>query len=158
MSDIKKVIQNYIQGNAGEEDEKFLLSWLDQNPESKKILFQEKDLWESIQIGSTRLGEIENQQWLKLQNRISSGKLNANRFLEFLKIAAVVIIALCTGWFGHYLFSSNIFKSQQVQLKSIEATKGQVKEIFLADGTHVWLNSDSRFSFPSDFSKKKTGG
>jgi transmembrane sensor len=38
-------------------------------------------------------------------------------------------------------------------LKLVQVSKGQIKEVFLADGTHVWLNSDSQLSFPSNFAE-----
>ena len=154
MSKIETVILNYIQGNASYEDEKFLINWLNQNPENRKLLFGEKDLWETSQIGSERLYKIENQQWYELQNRISTRKLNSTGIKEIAKIAAIIIISIGTGWFGHYLFDSLIYSNgQPVERKSVEATNGQVKEIFLADGTHVWLNSDSKLTFPSNFTE-----
>ncbi len=150
---IKVTIERFIQGNASDKEHKMLLEWLEKNPENKKLLFGEKDLWESTLIGSVRLNEIEEQQWIELQKRISVSKTKSFRFKEIIRIAASVIIALGIGWMGHYLYSSGTFSKEQVELKHIEASKGQIKEIFLADGTHVWLNSDSKFSFPSNFTE-----
>jgi len=133
------------------EDEKIIYDWLQENPENRKILFQKKDVWESAGLGSEQLNAIEMNQWLALQERISSQKLQISRFTEFVKIAAIVIISLGLGWFGRYLYTDETFSPQSVEMKSVEATKGQLKEIFLADGTHVWLNSDSKLSFPSFF-------
>ncbi|HKI88230.1 MAG TPA: FecR domain-containing protein, partial [Draconibacterium sp.] len=50
-----------------------------------------------------------------------------------------------------YFYMQETFLSPNTELKTVEATKGQMKEIFLADGTHVWLNSDSELSFPNQF-------
>jgi ferric-dicitrate binding protein FerR (iron transport regulator) len=56
---------------------------------------------------------------------------------------------------GHYFYTSGLFSGQQTEQKTVEAIKGQIKEVFLADGTHVWLNSNSSLSFPSGFSKNR---
>lgn len=151
MPNIGRIIENYIQGNVSAEDEKILYSWLGENPENEKLLFGDKDLWEASHLGAKSLTDIENQQWILLQDRINSKKSKLNGFKEILRIAAAVIIALGIGWMGHYSYSSGMFSDQQVEYKQIEASKGQIKEIFLADGTHVWLNADSKLSFPSNF-------
>lgn len=157
--DIKKqnieiAIQHFIKGDASPEMQKFLLDWLKENPENQKLLFGEKDLWDASQIGSSKLNEIETQQWINLQEKISKQRSKTIHFRKLLRIAAVVIISLGLGWSGHYFYSSDFFSSNQVEQKTVAALKGQVKEIFLADGTHVWLNSDSELSFPSDFTAK----
>jgi len=153
MPNIGSAIQNYIQGNVSAEDERILYSWLKENPEDEKILFGEKDIWEATQLGTERLNEIETSQWSLLKDKISTRKITNTKFHQALKIAAIVIFTFGVGWMGHSLYSSGIFSNTQVELKHIEATKGQIKEIFLADGTHVWLNSDSKLSFPSNFTK-----
>lgn len=152
---IGRIIENYIQGNVSTEDEKILYAWLEENPENEKLLFGKKDLWEASQLGTKSLNDVENQQWSLLQERINLQKTKHNSFKEILRIAAAVIIALGIGWMAHYSYSEGMFSNQQVEYKHIEASKGQIKEIFLADGTHVWLNADSKLSFPSDFTEDK---
>jgi ferric-dicitrate binding protein FerR (iron transport regulator) len=34
----------------------------------------------------------------------------------------------------------------------VTSGKGQIKEVYLADGTHVWLNAESTLEFPNSFS------
>ena len=88
-------------------------------------------------------------QWIKLHEKIKGREVRLKRFLRY---AALFIIALVLGFWSNYLLLTTNTQDQQVEYKEVEATKGQVKEIFLADGTHIWLNSDSKLSFPSNFS------
>ena len=125
---------------------------MNENPENRKWLFREKELWEASQLGSPLLNEIEISQWIDLHQQINNPEKNEFRFYEIIKIAAIIIFAIGAGWLGHYFYSAFSFNTQTEQ-KTIEASKGQIKEIFLADGTHVWLNSDSRLSFPNHFSE-----
>lgn len=153
MPTIVQIIQNYMNGNATEAEEQVLYNWLKEKPENRKILFGDKDIWEASQIGSQVLEEVEHQQWIELQQKINAQKITVKGVTEILKIAAVIIVTFGVGWLGHHIYSSNVHSNKQVEFKQIEAINGQVKEIFLADGTHVWLNSDSKLTFPSDFSE-----
>ena len=148
-----QAIEHFVRGNATPAEEKMLYNWVKENPENSKQLFREKDLWEASQLALPRLTGVEFGQWLELQERISATKRRDYRIKEILRIAAIVIFALGAGWLGHYFYSGFSFNASQVEQKTIEASKGQIKEIFLADGTHVWLNSDSRLSFPTGFSE-----
>jgi ferric-dicitrate binding protein FerR (iron transport regulator) len=150
---IESVIQNYIQGNATVDEEKMLYLWIKENPENRKMLFREKEMWQASKLGTRELNDIEFENWFELQDRIFGPKQKSFRLNQILRIAAIVIFALGAGWFGHYLYSSQIFSAEQAELKTVQVSKGQIKEVFLADGTHVWLNSDSQISFPSNFTE-----
>lgn len=151
MSDIDKIIERYIQGSASKKDLEQVYHWIDGNPENAKQIFKDKDLWDASRQGEHTLIEDEISQWLRLKDKISTTKTKSiNRFV-FFKYAAIILMAIGVGWMSNYLFSSMKLSNQQVEMKQIEASKGQVKEIFLADGTHIWLNSDSKLSFPARF-------
>jgi len=152
-ADIERVIQDYIQGNVSSEDKKTIYDWIQEDPGKRKQLFRNKDLWEASLIGSKRFNETEKKQWLNLEKRITTGKNKTFSLLEFARIAAVIVLTFGIGWTGHYFYSSKLFPNHHTEQKTVEAGKGQIKEIFMADGTHVWLNSDSRLSFPSAFTE-----
>jgi ferric-dicitrate binding protein FerR (iron transport regulator) len=154
-SNIEQAIRHFTQGKSTSMDEKLLSEWINESPENRKLLFREKDLWDASQIGSPRLREIEFEQWEELQNRLSARKQKTFSLAKVFRVAAMVIFAIGTGWMGHYFYTSTLFSGQQTEQKTVEAIKGQIKEVFLADGTHVWLNSHSSLSFPSGFSKNK---
>jgi transmembrane sensor len=151
MPDIKPIIQNFLQGKSTPDEEKTLYLWVKENPENRKTLFREKDLWEASQLGTQKLNEAEFNHWFELQDQIMQQNNKGNRLKEILRIAAIVILSLGAGWLGHYLVSTGVFSNEQIEMKQVESLNGQLKEIFLADGTHVWLNSGSKLSFPSGF-------
>ncbi len=151
---IEQVIRNYLQGNATVDEEKMLYLWLKDNPENRKLLFREKDIWQAAELGTRELNDIELENWFELQYRIFGTKQKALHLKQILRFAAIIIFALGAGWLGHYFYSSDFFRIEQAEFKTVKVSMGQIKEIFLADGTHVWLNSDSQLSFPSNFSEK----
>jgi transmembrane sensor len=148
---IDTIIEHFIHRNATPDEEKILYNWLKESPDNCKILFNQKDLWYASELGSPQLNEIEFNQWFELQEKMEADRRKISGFRDILRIAAIVIIALGAGWFGHFLYSSATFSSKQAEMKQVEALRGQVKEIFLADGTQVWLNSGSILSFPTVF-------
>jgi len=156
MSDNKEIhidtiIAHFIHRSATLNEERILYNWIKESPENRKILFSQKDIWDSSELGSLRLNEIEFNQWFELQEEMEADRRKRFNFRDILSIAAVVIIALGAGWLGHFLYSSASFSGKQAEMKQVEALRGQVKEVFLADGTQVWLNSGSRLSFPTVF-------
>ncbi|WP_320112619.1 FecR family protein [Draconibacterium orientale] len=150
---INQSILHFIQGNANDNEHAEVLNWISENPENRKELFKQKDLWNAAEIDSDRLKELENSEWDELQNRIDTSKVKLGFFKELVKIAAIIIVALGVGWMSHY-FYTEAASVRKVEMRTVEAIKGQIKEVFLADGTHVWLNSGSRLSFPSNFTEK----
>jgi ferric-dicitrate binding protein FerR (iron transport regulator) len=143
-----------VQGHATAEEEKKLYHWVKENPENRK-LFREKEMWDAAKLGTRELSDVELENWIDLQHRILEPKQKAYSLKEILRYAAILIFALGAGWLGHYFYSNEYFSTKQLELKTVKVSKGQIKEIFLADGTHVWLNSDSQLSFPSNFKKNK---
>jgi hypothetical protein len=109
LENIESVIQNYIRGNATVDEEKTLYHWLKENPESQKLLFHEKDIWKATKLGAQELNDIEFENWFKLQDRIFNPKQKYFRLNQILRIAAIVIFAMGAGWFGHYLYSSQVY-------------------------------------------------
>jgi transmembrane sensor len=150
---IETAIRNYLQGNATAAEEKMLYLWIKEDHENRKLLFREKDLWHAAKLGTRELSDIELENWIELQDRIYVPRQKALRLNQILRYAAIVIIAMGAGWLGHYFYSSDFLNREQTERKTVKVSKGQIKEIFLADGTHVWLNSDSQLSFPSEFSE-----
>lgn len=69
---------------------------------------------------------------------------------ECLKIAAVFILA-----FGCFYFlmpeQEDVVEPEEIAMQTIYVPEGQRAEIFLADGTKVWLNGKTSLSFPNRF-------
>lgn len=150
--DLDRAIISYSSGNATTEEEKILYQWIKEDPENRKKLFRDKDLWDSLLLNSPSLKKIQQELWDGVEGKISPEEKKQTRISFLLRMVAAVIVSVCAGWFGHQYFLTVGMKNKDMAEHSVSAYPGQVKEIFLPDGTHVWLNSDSRLTFPSSFS------
>ncbi|MGV8091961.1 MAG: FecR family protein [Mangrovibacterium sp.] len=150
---IYNLIELDYHGKLDKQQREELHSWLnlsqDNISEYNKIikLFTYSDRLVSMK-------KIDTDRDLLLVRKKLNGKRKLNNlFLNFQKVAAVLIIPLLlyTAWtiFGR---SGNDNKSNII--KSTETTFGIRSQIQLSDGTEVWLNSGSKLSYPEEFNGK----
>ena len=66
------------------------------------------------------------------------------------RIAAVIVFTVATTYF----YTHHVLQDKEENMQTVVVPAGQHAELYLADGTHVWLNSGSRLTFPGRFSKK----
>lgn len=108
----------------------------------------------SAEIDSTTLIETvftQIQDYQK-EHHIKS-RFSATRILKFYqKIAAFLLIPIIGLGILYWVNQSN---QQSDQYTETIAPRGQKSQIVLADGTKVWLNSDTKIRYPGNFSKNQ---
>ena len=75
-----------------------------------------------------------------------------NKIIRFVRYAAAIAAAIAIGVFGMYIYVSNDTNSA---IQQIVVPEGQRVNIMMADGSEVWLNSGSRMTYSTGFSKKE---
>ncbi len=156
MQKIDTVIQNYLQGLTKEEENLQLATWLKESPENRKRLFSEKDIWDAYGLqADLKIYQTDSElQILKSKIKVTSSSANSLSF-KILRIAAVLLLVFGLGWATRYI---SFDKPQPVIssiLQEIVVPKGQVNQIFLADGTRIWINSQSKLTIPSFFASNE---
>ena len=102
-----------------------------------------------------RLKKMEKEQLVASPMPIHSKR--PSYLGNLLKVAAVLVpILIISGsaYFGLGQKSSETF-TVPVAETTIETAKGTQKEVFLPDGTHVWINSDSKITYPESFDAER---
>jgi ferric-dicitrate binding protein FerR (iron transport regulator) len=102
----------------------------------------------SLWRGKDTFAKIEEEH--SDENGNSNNKRRIKLVREFLKIAAVFLLAL--GCYHLFLSPGMQIQSTNVALQTVYAPEGQRAEVVLSDGTKVWLNAKSSITFPNDFS------
>lgn len=109
--------------------------WTGTNPPSTDVEFSNHDL------DLMEKGILKN-----IHAELNSPRINFyNR--AFFKVAASIFL-FCTISFYFY--------QQSEDLITISAAKGKVTEMYLPDGSKVWLNAGSKISYPKDFAKNRS--
>ena len=133
------LLYKYFKGNANIEEEKQILDWVDASDENRKAFQKERKLYD-IALFS------EEKQSERLKRK--------TRFLPILqwraRIAAVMIIL-----FGSGLLFKDYRYNKSAQLQTVAVPAGQRAQITLADGTKVWLNSQSTLTYASNFGRQE---
>lgn len=156
MAEIDSIIQKYLWEKTLEEENKQLYQWIQQSPENKRRLFAEKDIWETYEFHANPKKYDAAHELEQLKKRIEPKKpQNSFHLNEILKIAAMLLIAFGLGWSSRYISFPNNQQTAMVTKQEIFVPKGQVNQVFLADGTRIWINSETRLITPSVFASKE---
>lgn len=149
----KDKIAQFLQGQLSEEEQVQFLEWVYSNAENKKEYFQQKDIWDSYKMHSEKEKIDVKREWMILSNRIDI--LNAPKIISlkknftlWMRVAAVIIVVFGLGWTANVILES--IKVPEQIVHQLEVPKGQRSRLILADGSEVWLNSDSKMSFSVD--------
>ncbi len=136
----RKLLDKFLSGKANREEEQILFDWYDG--------FQNESFIPDEELSA----EEQQELFADIHTRIDVGTSNKERNLHLaFRIAAsiIVMISILGAWYV-------IFKRDVTVRQNIIATaKGQKKNFTLPDGTTVWLNADSRLTFPVQFNEGK---
>lgn len=150
MEVTKEMIRRYHLGECTTAEKDAVDSWLESEyaeisyPGDFDELDEQQQGWEKL---SKRYAFGESKQIE--YNPVEKEKSHSFRFVG--RIAAGLILIMCLG-LGYRLFKSDPKESLQLTYQTIQVKKGERRQVQLADGTQVWLNSESSLSFPKEFS------
>lgn len=131
-----------------------LKAWLSNPASSVEV---EAWLWEhwamSREDDSNAMIEVVFRQIEEYQNIDSKPEFSFSRIIKvYQRIAAFLLIPLIGLGFLYWGSHNNQSVGQYTETI---APRGQKSQIVLADGTKVWLNSDTKIKYPGNFSKNQ---
>lgn len=140
----QELLHRYIAGDATSKEKEEIVRWIDADKENFKEFLAQRKLYD-IFIGQQEL----------IPAAIDPVSLDAKRkrwgfrkaTVELMKIAAILILS-----FGAlYLFVTDKNSLEPAVMQTVFVPPGQRAELTLIDGTKVWLNAKTTFTFPSKF-------
>lgn len=144
------LILKYLQGNCPEDEKERLFNWVEQTAENKAYFRQMRHLWDLNNL----VDESGNTGQLEAAYSIVREKINVKnparpvRYIRVvLQYAAVAAVFFGLSWY----FWRYQHRNSEVIWQNVEVPVGQRVKLTLADGSLVWLNSKSKFSFPAGF-------
>jgi transmembrane sensor len=151
-------IIKFLKGEASPDDKRTLIDWLSKDKANAEIFKQSESIWNALEIAKTGKEYDAEKAFLRFKEQVSF-KLKSSRRIGlykkidwFLRIAAVIVILFGVSYF---LIFKPEDKNAFSNLSSCEiiAPRGSKSEVILPDGTHLWLNSDSKIHYSGDFNK-----
>ena len=134
-----EILYRYFKGETSAAEEARIGAWLKADPENHRRLDSVRFLFEAAELH----GE-------KPQAAPRTMRTAWNRLPRYVvRVAAAVAIALGAAS-AAYL---QAFRSMSCLTNIVEVPAGRQMELTLADGTHVWLNAESRLEYPAVFAR-----
>ncbi len=94
-------------------------------------------------------GVSGNRSWKRVSDHLKRKKVSL--FMSMARYAAVIVAAFLTGNLIHGQWNSG---TEVAQFAEVYVPPGQMSEISLYDGTHVWLNSGTTIRYAKAFGEK----
>lgn len=130
----KKTLHKFFEGKTTIDEEKSIRQWLEHSKENEES-FLKKRLAYDISL----FNNIEkDKEHSKKRYKISPWQIST--------VAATALLLIISGL---YFVSNN----HDDQYNTIIVPAGQRINLILADETNVWLNSNTKFEYPSKFAK-----
>lgn len=149
------LLGKYLAQETEAHENALIEKWLQENEENQKELKDYAFIWDKtggFKEDKTKLVDVD-AAWLKVKSRIDSPKEpkvihlkpapKQSRFFT-IGIAASVTILLSVG----ILFY--IFKNSSPEIFSLKTTQNTLEQV-LPDGSIVFLNANTTFTYPEDF-------
>lgn len=147
---INEIIFKHLNGELSPQESVKLKDWLDSDSKNIEKLEELKEIWVKTRNYPKHFNPDVSKALEKV--RRNAGVTPGNRILPIgkaLKIA--VTVALLAGLLG--LLRYAYVNTSGKEITVITGPK-EVKDFYLPDSTHVWLNANSRFKYPSRFAQK----
>ena len=135
----KELLHKYFRGDTNPDEEKQIMDWADASPENYRAYLKERKIWNAILV---------NYKQAESQPVAHFSKHSFNLW-KAVSIAASIALLFSLSWM---LLNPSSRESKGYQAVLVPA--GQRVQLVLEDGTKVWLNSNSSFSYPTAFGSK----
>lgn len=149
------LIYKSFSGDLSAEEQNQLDSWLSESEVNRKEADVLKKTWELSSHFSKDFEVNLDAEFAQLQNRIDADEIGnvkgavvktmpvgrKNTWWKPLSVAAAIL--LLAGAF--FVFNQ---KSEPAEMLAMETLEGEIKEVALADGSKVWLNGNSKLTYP----------
>lgn len=179
------LLLHILTGEATNEEKKEFYSRLNGNKEEEEIFYQVKSLWIKSSLSKTTSDEDAEFEilWERIKNQAvkaalsnedrnaglsnqarkaalpnEAGKAALPMWARVLSYAAVFLLIMNLGASLGYMIFMNPIRNAGQEVQKYATMKGSTGRVELADGTRIWLNSDSEFTYREGRKKQQRIG
>lgn len=159
----KDLIEKFLLGELDDQQTLDLLNWVDKSKSNRTYFARMKNLWVATHLENEyptisiedEYARFRYKQELKTATEDTGSKgsvrnLSRRRsFLLAIRIAAILILLYSIA--GTY---SYIEMNSRISYTEVSTKRGEKTYLALADGTRIWLNSETSLRYPSKLDSK----
>lgn len=151
-----ELIGKYLAGEASPQENAILRSWIEQSQANKKYFDHFKLIFQKSATFKVHQHFDVDMAWNKVREKLYQ---NPGRIVCFpektslnilWRIAAGIVIILSAGFFGYKIFRSSGLKPIEVNVVTEKKSGADT----LPDGSHVFLNRETKLAYTFDKRKK----
>lgn len=163
----KNTLIRFYRGEATEPEISGILEWINRSPFNKEYFARQKAIYTAslIEACSIRTGTNNTEASSPFAQKFPMGiRRGKAPFLKIASVAAVALLFFTAGYFlnnlkepsgnsGIYIASAP--EPTEPLMRTLYTEKGVKGFLILPDSSKVWLNSDSRITYPERFTGAK---
>jgi ferric-dicitrate binding protein FerR (iron transport regulator) len=150
----KEILEHYFAGDMSEDEKRELFRLMDKDANLREEFIRERNLLTLVRLQKTTEAtpSYAADNYRLLMKKARTGKTRRIT-LQILKYAAVA--ALTIGLWTVWQNRDNTKRQPEEELfTTVETPSGQRTKIILPDGSSVWLNAQTKLTYPNRFSKE----
>ena len=145
-------IVKYIRNECSSDEKHTVEKWINSSAENRQTFLDLKSEWKYLEDSSPEIIPDKEEMWNAITRRLESsynsfsGVNLRRRLVAVAAIAAAVALFLSIGGtllYQHF-FTTQTFKTS---ITEVRCPNGQKAQVFLPDGTSVWLNSGTSLKY-----------
>lgn len=136
----KELLHTYFRGETTPDEEKQIMDWAEASPDNYREYLNERKVWNALLVNYSRPVGTD------VPTEVKSMAFN---LWKIASIAASVALLITLTW-----TLSNTASKEPEGMQAVLVPAGQRVQLVLEDGTKVWLNSNSSFTYPTSFGSK----
>ena len=147
----------FLDKETSEEENKVILQWVS-NSEDNRTEFQRVHQAHHLSKLRSLKADIDvDEAWEKLNTILPKVRTRKNSInLDILWKVAASVLLVVAGGIGSLWMSGYFSHEQQTAIIELKASKGEKSQATLADGSHVWLNSQTVLKYDALNPRKVT--
>lgn len=151
------IIIRYFQHTATEDESQHLHQWLREDEKNVELFCQLEEIWNSRHtIDET----VIRNGWEKLNNQmqpVEVGKKPTTRkripvWMRYAAAACIGILLVATLWLSS---ENGIISLGKPVVQNVVFNRNGVEMLLLPDSSRIWINENSKITYPEEFSKKE---
>lgn len=133
----KDLLYRFFEGNTILEEEKQIRQWMETSKANRITFIQERKTYDALLLTSPDISKPNRKDRTISWYRTGT-------------VAAILLLLIVSTLYMRTL----LYESNTPEYNTLVVPAGQRIHLILADNTDIWLNANSTFRYPSEFSKK----